>query len=209
MKSFSCFFNYLFSFLLFIANEASVTIDPNCKDRLDNCHYYGESACDPPFESWARHNCANYCTFCQGPTTPLPECRDKADDCDTYVRSACTNPEYATWAREECRYFCRLCPLQVLSEIDSLTTTLPPEQCVDKVNCALFGNSTCDVTGPYLHWARSNCPAHCHFCTPPPTPPSPCHDIVPNCNHYQDDICNNPIYSRWVMDNCRQFCKLC
>ncbi|XP_071090621.1 uncharacterized protein [Haliotis cracherodii] len=200
------FFNciYVFSSLWLTGNASAYDIDPNCQDRLDNCHHYGESACSQPFEAWARHNCANYCNFCSGPTTPVPECRDTADDCETYVRSSCTNPEFATWAREQCRYYCRLCPKQVLSEIDSLTTTLPPEKCVDKVKCSLFGNSTCE--GQYLHWAKTNCPAFCNFCTPPPTPPSPCHDIVPNCINYHGDICTNPIYSQWVLDNCRLFC---
>lgn len=34
--------------------------------------------------------------------------------------------------------------------------------CVDKVDCRLYGPDACD--GLYKAWAKDNCPRHCNFC---------------------------------------------
>lgn len=43
----------------------------------------------------------------------------------------------------------------------------------------------------------------------PPTTPPPCIDKVNACENYGKEVCNNPDYAPWVLDNCRYFCRKC
>ena len=35
-----------------------------CADVLTNCPEYSRSACQDPYVSWARKNCARFCGYC-------------------------------------------------------------------------------------------------------------------------------------------------
>nr|KAG5713071.1 hypothetical protein BaRGS_021865 [Batillaria attramentaria] len=37
------------------------TINPKCRDPLDNCEDYGQEACVDPYLAWAESNCPYYC----------------------------------------------------------------------------------------------------------------------------------------------------
>ncbi|XP_067664905.1 uncharacterized protein [Haliotis asinina] len=36
-----------------------------------------------------------------------------------------------------------------------------------------------------------------------------CKDHLDNCHEFQWDTCLNKLFKQWVLDNCRQYCKLC
>merc|ERR1712110_1072754 len=150
------------------------------------------------------------------PTTPRPTlpggfdpaCKDKISNCATYQQSSCTDPKFRPWALENCRAYCRECTASQLAVIDAAKTTLPPTQCVDKVECSRYGQDACNPA-VYGTWGEENCALYCGFCTGVPTPPTPCMDVNSNCAGYQSDICTNPDYDQWVGDNCRKFCGIC
>ncbi|XP_021340505.1 uncharacterized protein LOC110441633 isoform X4 [Mizuhopecten yessoensis] len=146
-------------------------IDINCVDKQANCVAFGKEACAAPYDKWAKDNCANYCGFCHGATTPAPACVDSIKNCEAYGQTVCNDPKYGTWAAENCRYFCRKCTVQQLQIADSITTTISPEQCVDKVDCRLYGQSSCQ--GSFKGWAKENCRNFCGFCTGSGATPSP------------------------------------
>ncbi|KAL8620330.1 hypothetical protein ACOMHN_043850 [Nucella lapillus] len=182
-------------------------VDPNCADKYENCAGYGVNACAGQYAAWARDNCALTCKFCTGPQTTPPPCVDVMDNCHTFQTDACTNPEYKAWAQNNCRRFCRMCPAEVLAQLDALTTTLPPSQCVDKLDCRLYGQSSC--RGKFESWAKSNCMNFCGFCKGQPTTAKPCLDSRPNCADYDKDMCTNPSYKFWADDNCPHYCGRC
>ncbi|KAK7485916.1 hypothetical protein BaRGS_00022911, partial [Batillaria attramentaria] len=181
--------------------------DPNCADKLDNCDLFGAQSCGGQYEQWARDNCALTCKYCQGPPTTPPPCVDMLDNCAAYEDGACSDPQYLGWAKANCRRTCRMCPADVLARLDSQTTTIPPSQCVDKLDCRLYGQSSC--SGDYELWAKENCMSYCGFCVGVATTQKPCLDSRPNCDQYEKDMCNNPDYSIWVDDNCAQYCGRC
>jgi len=181
-------------------------IDPNCRDAIDDCSRYGKDSCIGQYATWAKNNCPLYCGFCTGvPTTP-PPCVDVLDNCAGYEQGACTSADYAAWAQANCRRTCRLCPAAVLAQLDSLTTTIPPSQCVDKVDCRLYTKTACN--GSFEMWAKDNCPNYCGFCQGVQTS-KPCLDSRPNCAQFEKDMCTNPTYKIWVDDNCAQYCGRC
>ncbi|XP_021340502.1 uncharacterized protein LOC110441633 isoform X1 [Mizuhopecten yessoensis] len=182
-------------------------IDINCVDKQANCVAFGKEACAAPYDKWAKDNCANYCGFCHGATTPAPACVDSIKNCEAYGQTVCNDPKYGTWAAENCRYFCRKCTVQQLQIADSITTTISPEQCVDKVDCRLYGQSSCQ--GSFKGWAKENCRNFCGFCTGVPTPPPACIDKINNCNQYEANACTAPDFHIWATDNCRKHCNLC
>ncbi|XP_045190733.2 uncharacterized protein LOC123547587 isoform X2 [Mercenaria mercenaria] len=183
------------------------SFDPNCKDKMDTCWKMPESNCRAPYEDWAKEYCANRCGYCIGPTTPAPPCVNKLPNCESYDKSVCTNPDYATWAGDNCRYFCRKCSNAELARLDSITTTISPQDCVDKVDCRQYGANAC--SDGFKAWSKDNCPNHCGYCTGIPTPPPVCEDKIPNCKAYNPDTCTDPDYKLWVQDNCKKFCGLC
>jgi len=183
-------------------------IDPACKDKIANCANYGSDSCTGQYTTWARRNCEATCGFCKPPPTAPPPCVDKLADCSTYEQSACSDPKFRPWAISNCRAYCRECTASQLAAIDAAKTTLPPSQCVDKVECSLYGKDACNPA-VYGKWGEENCALYCGFCTGVPTPPAPCMDINNNCAGYQSDICTNPDYSQWIDKNCRKFCGVC
>lgn len=183
------------------------TATPVCADKVDNCGQYGADACHGQYESWARDNCALTCKYCVGPSTQAPPCVDVIDNCASYQADACTSADYKNWAQANCRRTCRMCPANVLAQLDALTTTMPPTACVDKLDCRLYGQSTC--TGDYVPWAKQNCIRYCGFCSGVATTSKPCLDVRPNCDQYDKDMCTNPSYTIWVDDNCPQYCNRC
>ncbi|XP_076439406.1 uncharacterized protein LOC143278634 [Babylonia areolata] len=182
-------------------------MDPNCADKIGNCASFGADACTGQYLAWAKDNCALTCKFCTGPSTTEAPCVDAIDNCASYQKDSCTNSDYRSWAEANCRRTCRFCSQAVLNQLDALTTTIPPEQCVDKVDCRLYGKSSC--TGDYLPWAKQNCMNYCGFCQGAATTAKPCLDSRPNCSQYQKDMCNSPTYTLWVDDNCPQYCGRC
>ncbi|KAK7505814.1 hypothetical protein BaRGS_00003085, partial [Batillaria attramentaria] len=90
------------------------TINPKCRDPLDNCEDYGQEACVDPYLSWAESNCPYYCGLktCGGEesttTTPAPPCADKLSNCVDYTKDSCVG-QYLPWAKENCAAFCGLC----------------------------------------------------------------------------------------------------
>ncbi|XP_041368758.1 uncharacterized protein LOC121383059 [Gigantopelta aegis] len=190
-----------------IPHPGSGGFDPTCVDKLANCKLFGQSSCVGEYAPWAKQNCKNFCKFCIGPTTPAPECKDVLPNCAAYDKASCTNSVYKNWAETKCRRFCRLCPQNVLAVLDTMTTTVPPTSCVDKLECKQYGQSSCK--GLYVGWARSNCPNYCGFCKGIPTPPGLCKDKIPNCNRYAKDSCTNPAFKLWAHDNCKMFCGFC
>ncbi|XP_033756389.1 titin-like isoform X7 [Pecten maximus] len=199
-------------FQLFVGTQApqlpnSGGVDLNCVDKQANCVAFGKQSCQPPYDKWAKDNCANFCGFCQGPTTPAPACVDKIQNCEAYGQTVCNDPQYGTWAVENCRYFCRKCTVQQLQVADSMTTTIAPERCVDKVDCRLYGKSSC--SGNFKGWANENCMNYCGFCVGVPTPPPACVDKINNCDQYDPASCTDAQFHIWATDNCRKHCNLC
>jgi len=180
--------------------------DPNCADKIQNCYAYGADACKGQYRNWAAENCELTCGFCVGPATTPPPCIDVLDNCAGFEKDACTSPDYSQWAHANCRRTCRLCPASVLAQLDAMTTTIPPSQCVDKVDCRLYTKSAC--SGTFEHWAHENCANYCGFCQGVATT-KPCLDTRPNCAQYDKDMCTNPQYKIWVDDNCPQYCGRC
>ncbi|XP_011454420.3 zonadhesin [Magallana gigas] len=137
-------------------------------------------------------------------TTTAAPCIDKRQDCHDYGQSICSNSVYLSWTLQNCRYFCRKCTPEQLSIIDSKTTTIPPELCVDKVdNCQTYSPTVCTQ---YRTWARENCLNYCDFCQG--NGPK-CVDKISNCNAYGADVCTQPQYRAWAASNCKSFCQLC
>ncbi|XP_048747184.2 uncharacterized protein LOC125659539 isoform X2 [Ostrea edulis] len=212
---------------------SNVNIASVCSDKLENCSQFGKTSCRAPYEEWARDNCALYCGFCRGPpTTPVP-CVDKQTNCQDYGENVCSDPKYSAWVLDNCRYSCRQCSSEQLAIADSKTTTPPPPPCVDTLeNCDRYPRSVCSDP-KYAPWANANCRYYCRQCTQeqlniadskttttttepttvtttgPPTTPPPCIDKVNACENYGKEVCNNPDYAPWVLDNCRYFCRKC
>nr|XP_034338852.1 uncharacterized protein LOC117693035 [Crassostrea gigas] len=92
----------------------SVTVQPVCANRINNCDLYGKSVCTGTYRPWATDNCAKYCNLCtnSAPTTPAPTpstvCQDKLDNCQAYGKSSCTG-QFEPWARDNCRFYCGFC----------------------------------------------------------------------------------------------------
>ncbi|XP_041368164.1 putative tyrosinase-like protein tyr-3 isoform X2 [Gigantopelta aegis] len=181
--------------------------DPTCVDKLHNCDQFPEVSCKPPYEAWAKDNCKNRCKFCHGPTVPPPECKNNLRDCETYPKDVCNDPKYKQWSETQCRYYCRKCSPTELALKDAITTTMSPTQCVDKLQCGLYGKASC--CGNYRKWAEDNCPVYCGICKGTPGPPTPCADKLPNCSRYKKDSCTNPSFKQWAEVNCMKYCNLC
>jgi len=183
--------------------------DPACKDAIDNCKNYGTSACTGIYAEWAQNNCEAYCGFCKPLPTAPPPCVDALPNCDTYDVKSCTDPKFRGWAEENCRLYCRLC---TASQLAVLTTTrkptLSPVNCVDKVDCKLYGRDACSMD-KYGLWGQENCPLYCGICQGVPTPPPLCVDKNPNCAQYQSDLCTNTGFTGFVDENCRKHCNRC
>ncbi|XP_046569992.1 uncharacterized protein LOC124278317 isoform X4 [Haliotis rubra] len=86
---------------------------PQCVDKLDTCHVYGEASCFAPFLAWAAENCRRYCDLCTttAQTTQAPSqssCVDKLSNCKSYGSYVCTG-QYETWARDNCAMTCNYC----------------------------------------------------------------------------------------------------
>ncbi|XP_060580119.1 mucin-2-like isoform X2 [Ruditapes philippinarum] len=183
------------------------SFDPNCIDKMDTCWKMPQSNCEKPYEEWAQQYCPNRCGYCLGPTTPAPACVNKLPNCESYDKSVCTDPDYRSWAGENCRYFCRMCSQAELLRLDSITTTIKPEDCVDKVDCRQYGTNACSKS--FEAWSKDNCANYCGFCKGLPTPPPVCEDKIPNCKAYNPSTCTDPQFKMWVEDNCQKFCGLC
>ncbi|BFY98417.1 hypothetical protein BsWGS_01457 [Bradybaena similaris] len=179
-----------------------------CADKISDCHVYGQSACSGVYETWARLNCAAFCAFCIPATTLPPPCTNYLDNCESYGTDTCTTPEYVAWALSNCRAYCRFCTAEQLAELDARKTTIPPELCIDKLDCEMYGEYICKDAA-YAGWAATNCPLYCSFCKGIPTPPKPCVDTQPDCPLYGTDVCSDPDYTVWVKDHCSKFCGLC
>ncbi|ESO90965.1 hypothetical protein LOTGIDRAFT_163475 [Lottia gigantea] len=182
--------------------------DQNCTDKISDCEEFGIASCFKPYESWARENCAKTCEFCQGKPEKPPTCTDVEKGCDLYTTSICTDPSFISWAKAKCRRFCRMCPEQVLAELDLMTTTLTPVDCFDKVVCERYGKKAC--TGDFASWATDNCQKYCGFCSTGVTKSKRlCVDKLPNCPQYDSRICTDKKYYSWTDENCRSTCKFC
>ncbi|KAH3707849.1 hypothetical protein DPMN_067267 [Dreissena polymorpha] len=184
-------------------------VDPNCKDTIDTCWKMPETNCKAPYDEWAKQYCPNRCGYCIGPSTPIPPCVDVLPNCASYEKSVCTDTNYRTWAAENCRAYCRmyLCTPAQIETLDRMTTTIAPENCVDKVDCRQYGTNACSKQ--FEAWSHDNCPKHCRYCDGVPTPPPVCEDKIPNCNQYPNSTCTTPDYKLWVDDNCKKFCGRC
>ncbi|XP_062603838.1 uncharacterized protein LOC134265624 [Saccostrea cucullata] len=225
MQGFVSFRSVLVTISLFISSSRTLTPIPvsNCADKINNCANYGKSSCVPPYEEWARDNCAQYCGICGGPTTPTP-CVDVRDDCVTYGKTICQNVKYAPWVLDNCRYYCRQCSDPELAIADAKTTTTPPPPCVNKLtNCERYGKDVCN-NPVYAPWAKDNCRYFCRQCTREqldiadsktttttvrPTPALACVDILPHCDVYGESVCRSADSQAWAQINCRAYCKIC
>ncbi|XP_022337034.1 uncharacterized protein LOC111133191 [Crassostrea virginica] len=125
-------------------------------------------------------------------------CVDKRTDCIQYGQSICTIPDYSAWVLQNCRYFCRQCTDEQLAAVDAMTTTISPENCVDKVSCRNYSPTVCTQ---YHEWAMDNCALFCNFCK------GKCVDKISNCNMYGRDACSK--YRPWAEDNCSAYCQFC
>jgi len=147
-----------------------------CKDTLPNCYVYDKSSCQAPYTAWAQDNCAYYCGFCSGSTTPAPvNCIDKIPNCADYGKDGCTGT-YEAWARFNCPKFCGYCGSnsQVTTASGVIVVTGNPTSapatnapgsgtCVDKLStCDQYGPESCQ--DPYTAWATENCAKHCNLC---------------------------------------------
>lgn len=43
----------------------------------------------------------------------------------------------------------------------------------------------------------------------PSTTPLPCADKIDDCESYGQNVCSEPRYIAWVLENCRYFCRQC
>ncbi|XP_062592500.1 kielin/chordin-like protein [Saccostrea cucullata] len=141
-----------------------------CSDVLPDCHEYTKSACQAPYESWGRKNCARFCGFC------TPACADQLSDCKDYGQSSCVAP-YESWARQNCAKTCGYCGANV-----SPSATSPTTQAVAKTDCLYRGksyqlgeewndgcqyNCTCEAGRAYR--CKTTCPTfinpplNCHY----------------------------------------------
>lgn len=50
--------------LVFFFLAPSVTVQPVCANRINNCDLYGKSVCTGTYRPWATDNCAKYCDLC-------------------------------------------------------------------------------------------------------------------------------------------------
>ncbi|XP_012940835.1 putative tyrosinase-like protein tyr-3 [Aplysia californica] len=185
--------------------------DPACRDKINNCKNYGADSCTGIYKEWAQNNCESTCGFCKSLPTQPPQCVDKRSDCQDFDDSACTDPSYRSWAEDNCRRHCRLCTASQLMALDAMTTratTLPPNLCVDKVDCTRYGQDACSVD-KYGKWGQENCARYCGICQGVATPPPLCVDKNPDCARYQSDLCTNPGFSSFAEENCRKFCNKC
>ncbi|XP_076470008.1 uncharacterized protein LOC143300296 [Babylonia areolata] len=136
--------------------QQSATVNPACKDPLDNCQDYGHEACVGQYEPWARRHCPHYCGYetCGDSTTPAPVCADKLPNCNDYEDDACQGA-YLSWAKQNCQKRCNLCPQPA---------THAPNTCFDVLpDCVSYGTYACQP--PYTEWARENCNQTCGFCS--------------------------------------------
>lgn len=185
--------------------------DPACKDTIDNCGSYGSDACSGVYLSWAQKNCEATCGFCKTLPTNPPPCVDALPNCESYEQATCSDSTYRSWAEQNCRRYCHLCTASQEAQVMAHTTratTLSPYQCVDKVDCKLYGRDACS-SDIYGNWGRENCALYCGFCQGVATPPPLCADKNPNCAMYQSDLCSNPSYDLFVEGNCMKFCQRC
>lgn len=133
---------------------------PGQGDKLQNCYLYGKQACTGQYVQWAKDNCAEFCGFCQGSTTPAP-CEDKIPNCKAYGADSCTGG-FTSWAEYNCPKFCGFC--------GGATTAPAPTSgssnngpCTDKLpNCAAYDQSSC--SGAFEPWALDNCRKTCNLC---------------------------------------------
>ncbi|XP_060603158.1 integumentary mucin C.1-like isoform X2 [Ruditapes philippinarum] len=76
----------------------------DCRDMLDTCDYYEDSACTGLYEPWARAHCALRCGYCDY----SPPCYDRLTYCSLYeLDTACG--DYRGWARYNCKRSCSMC----------------------------------------------------------------------------------------------------
>ncbi|XP_021353925.1 uncharacterized protein LOC110450632 [Mizuhopecten yessoensis] len=145
-------------FLVFAVYQASGEVNTTvatCGDVLPNCQSYGKVVCDHPYQSWARKNCAKFCSFCGDNA-----CKDILHNCETYGTAACKSP-YVTWATKNCARYCGICGTIKVPTHPPLAPSTAG--CHDEVtDCSSYGPDACKQ---YETWARQNCASFCGFCT--------------------------------------------
>jgi len=183
--------------------------DPVCRDNINDCKNYGSDSCRGVYLTWAQKNCEATCGFCRPLPTNPPPCVDLMNNCKDFEDTMCTDMSYRPWAEKNCRKYCRLCTASQLQQIVTTRATMrPPSQCVDKVDCALYGQDACSLD-KYGTWGQENCALFCGICRGVPTPPALCVDKSPNCASYQQDLCSNTDFDSFVASNCLKFCRKC
>uniref|UniRef100_K1S478 Kielin/chordin-like protein n=1 Tax=Magallana gigas TaxID=29159 RepID=K1S478_MAGGI len=140
-----------------------------CTDVLPDCSEYTKSACQAPYESWGRKNCARFCGFC------TPDCADELPDCAAYGQSACVAP-YDTWARKNCAKTCKYCGDITIAPPVTSTAAAPKTDCLYRGTTYKLGdvwqdgcqyNCTCGAGRAYR--CSTICPtfinttANCHY----------------------------------------------
>eukprot|EP00105_Crassostrea_gigas_P008349 XP_011422885.1 PREDICTED: cysteine-rich motor neuron 1 protein-like [Crassostrea gigas] len=160
----------LFYFVLGIAALTGTYGQGNpCTDVLPDCSEYTKSACQAPYESWGRKNCARFCGFC------TPDCADELPDCAAYGQSACVAP-YDTWARKNCAKTCKYCGDITIAPPVTSTAAAPKTDCLYRGTTYKLGdvwqdgcqyNCTCGAGRAYR--CSTICPtfinttANCHY----------------------------------------------
>lgn len=99
-----------------------------CRDQIPDCAEYTKTACQAPYDTWARTNCPLFCGFCS------PTCSDSISDCSEYGKSACVAP-YLTWAKTNCASYCGLCS----STANPVTTTEVPTTTTTEASLTVKG----------------------------------------------------------------------
>ncbi|PVD30619.1 hypothetical protein C0Q70_09892 [Pomacea canaliculata] len=135
------------------------------------------------------------------------QCADLISHCSEYGKTDCGT--YSDFMSHYCPRYCGNCTpdsgVETTSEQTELSTTSSTE-CGDRLqNCTHYLEEYC--CGIYEPWAKHNCASYCGFCGVPP--PRKCTDSIEYCDREPDDLCTNPNYRLFRMENCAGFCKLC
>ncbi|KAL4227323.1 collagen [Mactra antiquata] len=133
-----------------------------CFDKNENCQLYGKDVCTD-YAPWAHANCALYCNFCQGPSTPPPVCEDSIPNCASFGQYYCQNKEFVNWVTENCPRFCGICDAGPTEPTTTTIATTPATICKDTIdNCDDYLDSCTDPE--FKGFLTARCSASCGFC---------------------------------------------
>uniref|UniRef100_A0A8W8IXA3 ShKT domain-containing protein n=1 Tax=Magallana gigas TaxID=29159 RepID=A0A8W8IXA3_MAGGI len=185
-----------------VQNSVMTTTIP-CVDALSNCDVFNYTRiCDRDgiYATWAKQNCRAYCGYCTVMTTTVP-CVDALQNCDVYnyTRICDRDGIYATWAKQNCGAYCGHC-----TNLQANASTVPDPGATNSftVDTSIVQTTASNLPDP---GATNTFTVDMSIMTTT----IPCVDVLPNCDEYQNDLCDNNLYRLFRNKNCRRFCIIC